>query len=126
MTLRETLAEAVQQVLTHPLAHGAGSGFVRWIIGDRQGGRGALIWQLVISAGVAFAVSLYLVDEGLSSSRQGFWILFGAFVGRDVLVGLSLIAAGFRNDPLGTVKAVRDSITGGGPSRGGNKYGGVS
>lgn len=117
MALKEELAELARQALTHPLAHGIGSGFIRWVIGDRQGGMGALVWQLVISAGVAFAVALYLADEGLSNNRYAFWILFGAFVGRDVLVGLTLIAAGFRKDPLGTVRAVRDSITGGGASR---------
>ena len=116
--MKDDIRQWLTEVAAHPATFGISAAIARWAIGDRAGGWRALIGYMVASLLVAWAMSFYLMDEGLTQPRAAFWLLLMSFVAKDLLVALAGLAQQFRVDPFGVLARVQQALRGGPPSAG--------
>lgn len=111
--MKDDLRLWLHELATHPAAYGIAAAVARWYLGDRAGGIKGLLGYLSASLLVAWAVSLWMVDEGMMPARGGFYLLLVSFIAKDLLVVLVALATQFRLDPLGMLSRVREALRGG-------------
>jgi len=111
--MKDDLGIWLRELATSPIAYGFAAAIARWYMGDRAGGWRNFVSYLTASLFVAWALSLWMIDEGMLPARSGFWLLLFSFVAKDVLIVLISIGAQFRTDPFGLIKRVKDALAGG-------------
>ena len=111
--MRDDIRAWLTELATHPATYGLAAAIARWAIGDRAGGWRSFVGYVAASLLVAWAGSLYLVDESYTGARTGFLLIVLCFVAKDLLVALAGIAQQFRLDPWAVLDRIRSALRGG-------------
>lgn len=111
--MKDSIRHLLQEISVHPATYGLFAALARWMLGDRAGGWRALLGYFSASILVAWGASLYMLDEGMSGSRQGFYLLLLAFVAKDLLIALIAVGQQLQKDPVGLLVRLKDALRGG-------------
>ena len=111
--MKDEIRTFLSELAGHPATYGIGAAVARWALGDRAGGWRSFATYIGTSLFVAWIASLYLIDESLTSSRKGVYLVLLAFVAKDFLMALAGLGTQFAANPLEIIRRIRHAMNGG-------------